>query len=427
MPLNIPNSDKKRLVIVGGGFAGLQLAKQLRRSAYQVVLLDRHNFHQFQPLFYQVAMSGLEPSSISFPLRKLFQKSPDVHIRVAEVQGVDIENRRLHTDGGTIYYHFLVLAMGATTNFYGMTNIERQALTLKSVSEALHLRNKILADLEEALKSDTMEERQKFIDIAIVGGGPTGVELAGSLAEMKRYILPKEYGEFDANEVDIYLIQANRRLLPGMSEEAGEKSLKYLKDLGVDVLLHSRVKDYDGQRVFLSDGREIEVGKLIWAAGIRANGLEGLPEDCIESTGRLCVDKYNRLIGTQDVFVIGDQCMMKSSELDHGHPQVAQVAIQQGRLLAKNLKRMATNKDLKSFHYIDKGTLATVGRNKAVADLPKLHFGGFMAWVVWLFVHLFALIGTKNKIFVFFNWVWNYFTYDQSLRLIIKPYKHEDN
>lgn len=422
MPLNIPNSDRKRVVIVGGGFGGLKLARKLKNSDFQVVLIDRHNFHQFQPLFYQVAMSGLEPSSIAFPLRKRFQHTSHVHIRVAEAKAVHLNAKRLETDEGTIWFDYLILAMGADTNFYGMKDIEERAMTLKSISESLYLRNQILDDYEKALISDSVEERQKFLDIAIVGGGPTGVELAGSLAEMRKYILPKEYPEFDYKEVDIYLIQSGDRVLPAMSEKSSAKALKYLENLEVQVELNSRVTSFDGKRIHLNDGRAIEVGKVIWAAGIRANRIGGLPEEVFGPGGRIKVNAYNQLEGSDAVFVIGDQCIMMSEEKPYGDPQVAQVAIQQGALLHKNLKNLRGNKPLIPFEYKDKGMLATIGRNKAVADLPRLHFGGYFAWIVWLFVHLFALIGTKNKIFVFLNWTWNYLTYDQSLRLIIKPF-----
>ncbi len=427
MPLNIPNSTRKRVVIVGGGFGGLKLAQRLKKSNFQIVLLDKHNFHQFQPLFYQVAMSGLEPSSISFPLRKLFQHTGHVHIRVARALEVDCDNKRLKTDEGTIWYDYLILAMGADTNFYGMSEMEDRAMILKSTSEALYLRNQILNDYERALKSETVEDRQQYLDIAIVGGGATGVELSGSLAEMRKFILPKEYREFSYKEVDIYLIQANSRLLPGMSEKSSEKAYKYLEKLEVQIELNTRVIGFNGIELALSDGRKIEVGKVIWAAGITANRLAGLPDAAEGSGCRLHVDRYNRLKGASDVFVIGDQCIMCSEEKPYGDPQMAQTAIQQSRLLAKNLKRMQEEKELLPFEYKDKGMLATVGRNKAVADLPGFHLGGYFAWLIWLVVHLFALIGTKNRVFVFLNWTWNYLTYDQSLRLIINPFRKEEN
>lgn len=429
MPLNIPNTDRKRVVIVGGGFGGLKLAQRLKRSNFQVVLLDKHNFHQFQPLFYQVAMSGLEPSSIAFPLRKLFQNKKHIHIRVARATGVLPDKKRLETDEGIIWYDYLILAMGANTNFYGMSEIESRAITLKSISESLYLRNRILDDYERALKSESITDRQQYLDIAIVGGGPTGVELAGSLAEMRRFILPKEYEEFSYEEVDIYLIQATNRLLPGMSEKSSEKALKYLKDLDVHVELHSRVVNYDGKHLVLHSGRKIEVGKVIWAAGIVANTIDGFSDSAYGPGRRLIVDRFNRVPECDGVFAVGDQAIMMDEISEHGDPQVAQTAIQHGIQLAKNLKRVESGKEMKPFAYVDKGTLATIGRNKAVADLPRFHFGGYFAWLVWLVVHLFALIGTKNKLFVFVNWTWNYLTYDQSLRLIIKPFRkgREDN
>ena len=425
MPLNIPNSDRKRVVIVGGGFGGLKLAQKLKRSKFQVVLLDKHNFHQFQPLFYQVAMSGLEPSSITFPLRKLFQKTPHIHIRVAEAIAVDTSNKKLETNEGAIWYDYLILAMGADTNFYGMKEMEEQAMTLKSISEALYLRNHILNDYERALKSESMEDRQQYLDIAIVGGGATGVELAGSLAEMRKFILPKEYPEFDYKEVDIYLIQSNDRLLPGMSEKSSQKALDYLQKLEVQVELNSRVVGFKNNLLTLHDGRTFECGKVIWAAGIAANKIAGVTPEAIGGGGRLHVDEYNRLKGVKDVFVIGDQCIMATDEKPYGDPQVAQVAIQQSQTLYKNLRAIQRERPLIPFVYKNKGMMATVGRNKAVADLPGFHFGGYFAWLVWLVVHLFALIGTKNKIFVFLNWTWNYLTYDQSLRLIIKPFRKD--
>ena len=425
MPLNIPNSDRKRVVIVGGGFGGLKLAQQLKKSKYQVVLIDKHNFHQFQPLFYQVAMSGLEPSSIAFPLRKLFQKTAHIHIRVAEALAVNSQTKRLDTNEGEIWYDYLILAMGADTNFYGMKEMEDNSMTLKSISEALYLRNHVLNDYERALKSKDIDDRQKYLDIAIVGGGATGVELAGSLAEMRKFILPKEYPEFDYKEVDIYLIQSNDRLLPGMSEKSSKKALQYLEALEVQVELNSRVVGFSDNKLRLKDGRNFSCGKVIWAAGIAANRINGIPETCIGPGGRLKVNNYNELVGVEDIFVIGDQCIMASEAKPYGDPQVAQVAIQQGQLLHKNLANIMNGKPMRPFSYKDKGMLATVGRNKAVADLPKFHFGGYFAWLIWLVVHLFALIGTKNKVFVFLNWTWNYLTYDQSLRLIIKPFRKE--
>lgn len=418
--INIPESDHKRIVIIGGGFAGLTLAQQCLKHKFQVVLIDKNNYHQFQPLFYQVAMSGLEPSSIIFPLRKLFQKKSNAFIRVTEVSEIDTEAKQIHTSFGHVNYDYLVIATGADTNFYGNENIRKHSIPMKSVSEALHLRNQILADYERALTIPDFSERQQYLDIVIVGGGATGVELAGAIAEMKKYILPKDYHEMNVDEIDIYLIQSAPRLLKTMSEKSSAKSEKFLTDLGVIVKKNIRVTDFDGSQVYLNDGSTIPTHKVIWAAGITGNRLKGLPESVNAPGGRIAVNSLNQVIGFTDVFAIGDVASIQEEALPYGHPQVAQVAIQQGKRLAKNLKIVQQGKPMQPFVYRDLGSMATIGRNRAVVDLPRFHFAGFFAWVMWLFIHLFQLIGVKNKIFVFTNWIWNYFTYDQSLRVIIK-------
>lgn len=425
--INIPETGQERVVIIGGGFAGLTLARKLAKSKYQVVLIDKNNYHQFQPLFYQVAMAGLEPSSIVFPLRKLFQNRKNVFIRVTEVNGVDLKQKQLRTPLGLVNYDHLVIAIGADTNFFGNEHIARLAIPMKSVSEALFLRNKILSDYEKALTTTDFDARQGYVDIVIVGGGPTGVEVAGALAEMKAYILPKDYSELDANEVDIHLIQGAPRLLPGMSEEASEKALHFLKKLGVKVKLKTRVENFDGKQVYMSDGSTIHAKKVIWAAGVTCNRLEGMPEESLAWGGRVKVDKFNEVQGLKDVYAIGDLALMTDKDYPHGHPQVAQVAIQQAKQLAKNLKGRLKNKTFKPFRYKDLGTMATIGRNRAVVDLPRFKFQGAFAWLIWMFVHLFNILGVKNRFFVFVNWVWNYVTYDQSLRLIIRPHAPVNN
>lgn len=421
MKINLPETDMERIVIVGGGFAGLTLARKLAKQAYQVVLIDKNNYHQFQPLFYQVAMAGLEPSSIVFPLRKTFHHFDNVFIRVTEVQEIDTENQQLITPYGIVNYDHLVLAMGADTNFFGNEKIERLAIPMKTVSEALYLRNKILADLEHALSMTDYDERQGYIDIVIVGGGPTGVEVAGALAEMKKYILPKDYPELNCDEIDIYLLQGAPMLLKGMSEEASAKALKFLQELGVKVRLDCRVVDFDGQYVHTKDGEKIQANKVIWAAGIKANCIDGLKDSCNTYGNRLKVDRYNLVEGYNNIYAIGDLAYMEEEAYPEGHPQVAQVAIQQAKNLGKNFKAKLKGKALQAFSYKDLGSMATIGRNRAVVDLPSIKFQGAFAWLVWLAVHLFSILGVKNKLFVFLNWLWNYFTYDQSLRLIIKP------
>lgn len=421
MPVNIPESQSPRVVILGAGFGGLRLARKLARSRYQVVLVDRNNYHQFQPLFYQVAMSGLEPSSIVFPIRKMFQKKRNVFIRVAEVQAIDRPNKRVITNLGFLNYDYLVIGMGADTNFFGNKDIERRTFGMKSVSEALVIRNEILADLEKALVTRDFEERQGLLDIAIVGGGPTGVELAGALAEMKKYIVPKDYPELDPSEIDIYLLQGSNRLLDGMSDHAGKAALKYLEQLGVKVYLDALVVSFDGKYIKTNSGLEMRCDKVFWAAGVQAVDVPGLPEASKGPGNRLRVESDLRVVGTERIFAIGDIAYMEEGDYTKGHPQVAQVAIQMADHLGKSFKKIDPGNTGLTFRYVDKGSMATIGRNKAVADLPFGKTKGWFAWVLWLLVHVFQLIGVKNRLFVFINWFWNYFSYDQSLRLIIRP------
>lgn len=425
MQFNIPDSQNPRVVIVGGGFAGLTLARKLSNQPYQVVLIDKNNYHQFQPLFYQVAMAGLEPSSIVFPFRKLFQKADNVFVRVTELQSVDPAAQVIHTTIGDLHYDYLVLAIGADTNWYGNERVRANAIPMKSVSEALYLRNTIFEDYERAVTAESEAGKQKLLDIVIVGGGPTGVEVAGSLAEMKKHIIPKDYKDLRGDEIDIHLIHGSDRLLNTMSPVASAKAEQFLKQLGVRLWLDKVVTDYDGETVTINDGSTIKTDKVIWAAGIVGNKVAGLPESVYTRGNRIKVNEYNVVEGFQNILALGDIAFQTEEKYPNGHPQVAQVAIQQAQNLVKNLKiwQKEGGPRPQPFRYNDLGSMATIGRHKAVVDLPFWRFQGAFAWMVWLFIHLFAILGLKNKVFIFINWVWNYLTYDQSLRLVIKPWR----
>jgi len=422
MSVNIPETHKKRIVIIGAGFGGLKLAKKLVDSGYQVVLIDKNNYHQFQPLFYQVATAGIEPSSILFPLRKIFQKKKDFYIRIADVYSIDTEKKQLLTSLDVVWYDYLVIATGVKTNYFGMKNMETYSFPMKTISEAMALRNRILLNLEKAvtLFDHHEEEKESLLNIFVVGGGPTGVEVSGAIAEMKKFVLPKDYPDLDFNMMKITLVEGDPELLGNMSENASEKALIYLKSMGVNVMLNTRVVDFDGEYVSFNDGSKIATKLVIWAAGISGVIPAGIPEEIMGRGRRVLVDDYNRVKGHEDVYAIGDIALMINEKNPIGHPQVAQVAIQQGRNVARNFKAMLKNEKLKPFTYIDRGSMATIGRNRAVADLTYVHFGGFLAWLTWMFVHLMAILGVKNRLLIFVNWLWNYITYDQSLRLILK-------
>jgi NADH dehydrogenase len=416
---NIPVTNQKRVVIVGGGFAGLKLALKLNHNEFQVILIDRNNYHLFQPLLYQVAMSGLEPSAISFPIRKVFQKT-NVQYRMADLIKVLPENNEILTSIGLIQYDFLVLATGAKTNFFGQDNIEKYTLKMKSAPDALFIRNRILENFEKASTGSKEDEIQSYLNVAIIGGGPTGVELAGAMAEMKKYVLPKDYPELNIENMKIMLFEASSSLLAGMSSTASAGAKDFLDKLGVEVYLNTRIIDYDGHVLTLPDGESIKVATVIWAAGVTSSRIMGLSGSSYGKANRLIVNSFNQVNGYNNIFAIGDNCLMKSDSLTEGHPQVAQVALQQGSLLSRNLCRMIRNKPLKEFRYLDKGKMATIGRHRAVADLPFTQLKGFFAWVLWSVVHLISIIGVKNKIMVFLDWSWKYITYDQALRLLIR-------
>lgn len=427
MSVNIPETKKKRIVIIGAGFAGLKLAKKLVGSGYQIVLIDKNNYHQFQPLFYQVASAGLEPSSILFPLRKIFQSRKDVYIRVAEVYSIDTKKKEIQTSLDTVWYDYLVIATGVNSNFFGMKNLAQHAIPMKSVSEAMALRNNILTNLEKAvtLFNEFEEEKKALLNVVVVGGGPTGVEIAGAIAEMKEFVLPKDYPDLNMNLMQVSLIEGSPVLLANMSAHASEKSEFYLNRLGVHIRTNTRVVDYDGETLTLGTGEAIKTRLVIWAAGISGVVPPGIPDESIGRARRILVDEFNRINGFDDIFAIGDASVMSTSDYPNGHPQVAQVAIQQGTNLARNLKALRRGTPFRPFKYIDKGSMATIGRNRAVADLPFLKFSGFIAWLTWMFVHLMAIVGVKNRLLIFINWMWNYMTYDQSLRLILWAARRE--
>lgn len=418
---NIPQTDRKRVVIVGAGFGGLRLARKLsRRKEFQVVLINKQNYHEFQPLYYQVATAGLEANSILFPLRAVFGNCKNVHIRVTNVTGIRTADKAVDTELGPIEYDYLVMATGADTNFFNQQNIIEKALPMKSVAEAIALRNRMLQNFEDALSVETEDEREGLMDVVVVGGGPTGVELCGTLAEMRRTVLPKDYPELDFTMMDIYLIESGGELLGPMSVQSQSHSLEYLQKLGVHVRLNTRVKDFDGRIVTMVDGSTLRTNNLIWAAGVKANPLAGLPPEVIGRGNRVTVNRYNQIQGFTDVFAIGDVALMTEEKWPNGHPQVAQPAIQQGKHLAKNLLHWIRNEQPEEFTYRDLGTMATIGRGLAVVDLPFLKFQGFFAWLTWLFVHLMAIVGVKNRLAIFLNWMFNYLTYNNSLRLIIR-------
>jgi NADH dehydrogenase len=417
----IPETDKERIIIVGGGFGGLKLARKLAGSPFQVVLIDRHNYHQFQPLFYQVATAGLEPTSISFPLRKIFQKMPNIHFRMASLLSIKPNAKTIITDIGTMIYDYLVLAPGVVTNYFGMETIQNNTIPMKSVSEAIYLRNRILMNFEKALNESQHQDIDPLLNFVIVGGGPTGVELSGALAEMKKYVLPKDFPELDFSRMRIHLLEASPQLLSGMSDKAHQNALKYLRKLGVDVKLNARVTGYDEDSIKIKGMDPIRTRTVIWAAGVSGEVIDGLSDNLFTPSKRIQTDRYSRIPGYKDIFVIGDMAYMETEKYPKGHPQVAQVAIQQAKLLASNFKKLAHNKTMQPFEYKDKGSLATVGRKLAVADLPWINIKGFLAWLLWLFIHLMQLVGIKNRFFVFMNWWWNYVLYDQSLRVLIRP------
>ena len=415
--------NKKHIVIIGAGFAGLKLARTLNNhSDYTITLIDKNNYHQFQPLFYQVAMANLDASNISFPLRSIFKKSKNVSIRVETVLNINTDKNTVETDSNVFKYDYLVIATGAKTNYFGNKSIEDNAFPMKSTWEALQIRNSLLKHFEDAVSSKT-KDNSKILSIVIVGGGPTGVELSGALAEMKRDSLPHEYPDIDFSQMNIYLLEGTSKLLANMSEQSSKSAKEYLESMGVTVKINTIVKEYDGENVVLQDTSTIKSTIVIWAAGVKGNVPAGMDLMHISKSNQLKTDVFNKVLLTNNIFAIGDIALIESELHPKGFPQLASVAIDQAMNVANNFKRLATNKPLLPYQYINKGSMATVGRNKAVVDLayPSISFQGFFAWLLWMTLHLFLLIGFKNKLIVFINWIYKYFTHRQSLSLLFEP------
>jgi NADH dehydrogenase len=422
--LNIPKTNSLRVVIIGGGFAGLNLAKSLKRKGMQVVMLDKHNYHTFQPLLYQVATAGLEPDSIAYPIRNIFRSVPNFYFRMAKAEKIDANNKILHTDIGILNFDKLVIATGSETNYFGMDEIEKMSMPMKTVPEALDLRSLILQNFEAASLTTDLKERERLMNFVIVGGGPTGTELAGALAELKSHVLPNDYPDLDFRGMSIHLVEMAGKVLPPMSESSSKHALDYLKKLGVQVWLNTAVKGYDGKTVS-TDKSQLPASTLIWAAGVKGSIIPGLVEKEDFDRGRYVVNEVNQVGKHEDIFALGDVAGMNTKAYPKGHPMLAQVAIQQGQNLAKNLVRLEKKLKLKPFSYNDLGSMATVGRNKAVVELyNKIMLKGFAGWAVWMLVHLLSLVGFRNRLVVLLNWFVNYFSYDRKIRLIIRPFEN---
>lgn len=421
--MNIRKTDKKRLVIIGGGFAGISLAKKLKGADLQIVLIDRHNYHTFQPLLYQVSTGGLEPDSIAYPIRKILKRLKNFHFRWAEVLRVDPLRQEVETSIGTLSFDYLVMATGTKTNFFGNRGIQDNAMPMKNVPQALNIRSLMLQNFEKADDCGSEEERKALLNFCIIGGGPTGVELAGAFAELKRHVFPKDYRHLNVAEMEIHLFEGTDRILPVMSEKASREAASFLEDLGVTIHLNTLVGGYDGEQLIITEGKSMRTRNFIWTAGVTGAALDGFQEDKLVAKGnRFRVNAYSQVEGYSHIFAIGDIAYMETTEYPNAHPQVAQPAIQQGEHLADNLLRLEKGEAMKPFQYRDKGTMATIGRNKAVVDLKHFRFAGFFAWFVWMFIHLMFLVGFRNKVVVFFNWTYNYINYDKAARLIVRPF-----
>ncbi len=423
--MNTQHTDHRfpKVVIIGGGFGGIEVAKGLKNAAVEVLLLDRNNHHTFQPLLYQVATGTLDAPSIAFPLRKMFRKQENFTFRIADVQHIDAANKVVNTDIGPFQYDYLVVATGATTNFFGNADIAYNAMPMKSVKEAVNIRSFLIQNIEESLLKSTAEERAPYLNVVVVGGGPTGVELSGAIAEIRNHILAKDYPELKKEDMNVYLVEGLPKILANLSPQASEKAELYLKELGVKTLLNVQVTGYDGGIIAFADGRRIATKTVLWSAGVMGQFPEGIDPQTVVRGNRIRIDETCRVIGMDGVFAIGDVAAMITEDLPRGHPGVAPVAQQQGRFLAKHIVRNMNGEPSESFRYFDKGSMATIGRNKAVVDIGKIRFQGFFAWWVWMFVHLMSLVGFRNRVVTFINWAINYLTFNAGIRLIIHKYK----
>ena len=420
--LRIPDTTKKRIVIVGGGFGGMNLLKHLDDKIYQVVLFDRNNYHTFIPLLYQVATAGIEPDTIVDPLRNLLRDRIDVHFRMMKVLQVRPEDKMIDTAIGSLAFDYLIIATGTDANFYGNQGMEEKSLKLQTLQDALNMRSRILQNFEIATLTNDDAERDRLTNFVIVGGGPTGVELAGTMAELKSHVLPSDYPELDFDIMKIYLVQSRDRLLPYMPEKGGRQAERFLREMGVEIILNTKVTDYDGHSAKLSDGRELGSECLIWCAGVKGMHIPGMSPESIEK-GSYLVNEFNQINGYDHIFAIGDIALQKTEDYPDGYPGVAQTAIQQGKQLSFNLMRLSRKENMKKFHFTNRGTIATIGRNKAVANfLGKIRSGGWFAWMAWWVVHIYYLVGFRNKVGTMANWVLNYFSFQYSSRLIVRPF-----
>ncbi|WP_062058726.1 NAD(P)/FAD-dependent oxidoreductase [Aquimarina longa] len=426
--MNIPHTNLSRLVVIGGGFAGVALARKMVKEDVQLILLDRHNYHTFQPLLYQVSTSSLEPDSIAYPLRKIVKRGKNTFFRMAEVESIDPDTKQVHTTIGNISYDYLVIATGARTNFFGNASIKSNAMRMKNLPQALNLRSLMLENLEQAVITSDPEERKELLRFVLAGAGPTGVELAGGIAELKLNVLPRDYPDMDFDDMEIHLIEGASRVLPPMSEHASKKATQFLQNLGVQIHTNTQVKNYSDNLVTTNTDLSLKTATFIWSAGVTGAPVSGINANAlIPRANRYKVNEFNQVEGYENIFAIGDISVMETKIYPKGHPMVAQPAIQQGSHLAKNLKRHLKGKAMTPFKYFDKGSMATIGRNKAVVDIGKFKFGGFFAWFIWMFIHLWFLVGFRNRFVTFFNWVYNYINYDKAARLIVRPFKNKNN